>query len=134
MSRGAVNRSMKKRGSCGLKHARYDTSCRLCAARCLLVQNSLTNVSTTMGRDFDRPTLVMARLVGRPFHRNARSSRMMAGCGDWDAGRRWGAVRIDRFAVRDVRGSVELYAPLRTFRPRLTYLSAEVCRSTAAPR
>ena len=25
-SPGAVKRSMKKRGSCGLKHARYDTS------------------------------------------------------------------------------------------------------------
>ena len=62
-SPGAVNRSMKKRGSCGLKHARYETSWRLCAARCLLVQNSLTSVSTTIGRDFARPTLVTARAV-----------------------------------------------------------------------
>src|SRR5688572_31633911 len=64
-SPGAVKRSMKNRGSWGLKQARYETSCRLCAARCLLVQNSLTKVSTTIGRFFARPTLVTARLVRR---------------------------------------------------------------------
>src|SRR3954471_5192183 len=64
---------MKNLGSCGLKHARYDTSWRLFAARCLLVQNSLTSVSTMMGR-FARPTLVIFLAVGRPFHLNARNS------------------------------------------------------------
>ena len=56
-----------------MKHARYETSWRLWAARCLLVQNSLTSVSTTIGR-FVSPTLVSARLVGRPSHLKARSS------------------------------------------------------------
>src|ERR1700722_1092814 len=37
---------MKKRGSCGLKQAREETSCRLLAARCLAVQNSFTHVGT----------------------------------------------------------------------------------------
>src|SRR5580765_6212275 len=78
MSPGSVKRSMKNLGSWGLKHARYDTSCRLLAARCLLVQNSLTRVSTMMGR-FARPTLVTALAVWRPFHLNARSSRRTAG-------------------------------------------------------
>src|SRR2546423_1752309 len=64
---------MKKRGSCGLKHARYDTSWRLLAARCLLVQNSLTRVSTMIGRRAS-PTLVTSLAVGRPFQWNARSS------------------------------------------------------------
>ena len=48
-SPGAVSRSMKKRGNCGLKHARYEISCRLCAARCRAVQNSLVSVLTRSG-------------------------------------------------------------------------------------
>ena len=45
---------MKKRGSCGLKQARYEISCRLCAARWRLVQNSFTNVGTRTTRPSGR--------------------------------------------------------------------------------
>jgi hypothetical protein len=61
------------------KHART-TPWRLCAARCLLVQNSLTNV------DDDRATLPGdagdGALVSRPF-RPTPSSRAIAGRGDY---------------------------------------------------
>src|SRR5215510_14165397 len=79
---------MKNRGSCGLKHARYDTSCRLLAARCRLVQNSLTSVSTTIGRRLARPTLVICFRVARPFQRNARSSRSTPGEADGEGSNR----------------------------------------------
>jgi hypothetical protein len=79
---------MKKRGSCGLKQARYDTSWRLFAARCLLVQNSLTSVSTTIGR-LASPMLVTVCSVRRPFQLNARSSAATAGAGRASAGSRW---------------------------------------------
>src|SRR5262245_45621914 len=37
---------MKNRGNCGLKQARYETSCSGCACRCLAVQNSFSNTGT----------------------------------------------------------------------------------------
>src|SRR5262245_22786180 len=91
---------MKKRGSCGLKQARYEISCRLLAARCLLVQNSLTSVSTTIGR-FARPTLVTARAVGRPFQRKARSSCSTAGAAEGE--------RSDRETDAVARGTEPIY-------------------------
>src|SRR5688572_11172162 len=103
---------MKNRGSCGLKQARYETSWRLFAARCRLVQNSLTNVSTTIGLDLARPTLVIARVVGRPFHWKARSSRTISGRREGEAGSRWGAALISKVRqVRKVRRFVRFVGP-----------------------
>src|SRR5438046_739966 len=99
---------MKNLGSCGLKHARYDTSWRLLAARCLLVQNSLTSVSTTIGC-FVRPTLVISCAVGRPFQVKPRSScRIARGPserGPWGTGP-WGAVRTADEAARGTEPSI----------------------------
>ena len=64
---------MKNRGSCGLKQARYEISWRLCAARCRLVQNSLTNVGTCTMRPSGRAAAVTVSTVGRWCQRWSRT-------------------------------------------------------------
>ena len=55
---------MKNAGNWGLKQARYEISCRLLAARCLLVQNSFVSTGTIT----PVPLSIEDRLVGRPCH------------------------------------------------------------------
>src|SRR5437879_4325804 len=62
---------MKKRGSCGLKQARYETSCRLLAARCLEVQNSFTYVGTVIRLPAPVSAVVSMICVAFPNSRKA---------------------------------------------------------------
>src|SRR5688572_18077441 len=63
---------MKNRGNCGLKQARYETSCRLFAPRCAAVQNSFTNVGT-----FTRPSALKVS-VTKVFEPNPSKPRNSA--------------------------------------------------------
>ena len=84
---------MKKRGSWGLKHARYEISWRLCAARCLDVQNSLVNVLTCTGAPASLVTRSRSVAVAAPFQRKLRtdSSKARGSCSS--SGRSAVAVR-----------------------------------------
>ncbi len=95
---GAVSRSMKNRGSCGLKQARYEISWRLCAARCRLVQNSLTNVGTAATRPSASAAVVIVSTVARCWHRKPDTwrSNSSAVIGDHDTCRRSRQSRLAR--------------------------------------
>src|SRR6185295_4780404 len=64
---------MKKRGSWGLKQARYEISWRLCAARCLEVQNSLVNVLTCTEAPASLVTTSRSVAVAVPSQRKLRT-------------------------------------------------------------
>src|SRR5262245_61224362 len=96
MSPAAVRRSMKKRGSCGLKQARYETSCRLLAARCLEVQNALVKVATSSASPAPVKTAVAPATVFGP-----RSNRK---CRSASASVRLSRVSNDRAAADRVMG------------------------------
>src|SRR5205809_536912 len=72
VSFSVVSRCTKKRGNCGLKHARYEISCRLLAARCFDVQNSLMHTGTASLPSPSDVTWVLAgnelAICQRPSH------------------------------------------------------------------
>src|ERR1700674_5305323 len=65
---------MKKRGNCGLKQARYETSWRELAWRWRAVQNSFTKAGISRVWPSGPPNAVASLRVGWPNSRKAASS------------------------------------------------------------